>query len=893
MTDLRTIPRHTEADPLGFDALRALAIARAQAASGELWTDFNLHDPGVSLLEALCFALTEDIFAARWPVPRLLGLTSDAALAEPTAWTRLGLHDRDTLLPCRPVSEADWRLWLGRLLPDARQLSMNALLDWRGRAQGLWRLSLQARSDQPRSDLRLRARALRACWAGRALGEDLAEPPRLLQPRWVRLEIHLSINGERDLTELLAELLRRCDACISKRVQTPLEGQDEPPAPPPLTDDPHLPGGPLGRPTTRAERQWLAEDDDFLYASDLGRLLQEIPGIASIEGLFLRAADEDDGDRPEDADAPPGSVARRGGDWALRLRWPSEPRDLRSWVVRRDGMRVQLPEDALLAQLALQRRVEHERELAVARAGAPPRHGAGLSPRGTTQPRAQAPLPALPPRRDGHPAASDALPPLYTEALQLRAASQPGLKAQWAGYLALLEVGLNQVQQQREQLPRLYALDQEDTRSYWHEWPGDAQLPGIEALYLADRHARQDAAELDADRLDRRHRLLDFQLALHGEVLDQTVLQGLPRYHTPPAWPVHLLNLKRLFMRRVLRLGRDRGAGADYSQPLLGNADNTPPLQERLGLMLGLVQTQSRSLTRVLKQLGEQDLTLEPEPPLPTAAEPARRRPSGATRLTEVAQTPAAPRAPARTAALLDPDLPRQPVDWSRLAPRLRRWMDAQGLTRLPMALLREAVRPSQFRYRADTRELRLDPDGDAPGWLLARDLDGAGARSLARELHAAACQLQADGEGLHLVEHLLLRPLVATGGAKAGVHRVSLIFSGWTARGRDPRFRQLAAQIVEREAPVHLHCELLWLNAPDMLAFEALWIDWLRDRQKHDLALLDSDAPADLRDALATSAAALRDWLHRWRIRNAPNGPRTRHAARHARRTRAPRGTR
>ena len=118
----RTIARHTAPDPLGFDALRALAIERAQAASGELWTDYNLHDPGVSLLEALCFALTEDIFAARQPVPALLGLGEREGL---TAWERLGLHDRESLLPCRPVSEADWRLWLltaGHLPPNPAEL---------------------------------------------------------------------------------------------------------------------------------------------------------------------------------------------------------------------------------------------------------------------------------------------------------------------------------------------------------------------------------------------------------------------------------------------------------------------------------------------------------------------------------------------------------------------------------------------------------------------------------------------------------------------------------------------------------------------------------------------------------------------------------------------------
>ncbi|HLO95492.1 MAG TPA: hypothetical protein VK195_14365, partial [Burkholderiaceae bacterium] len=106
-------------DPLGFDALRALGVDWAQQASGLLWTDYNLHDPGVSLLEALCYAITEDVFAARQPVPVLLGLQPQDGDA---AWERFGLSHRERQEPCRPLSERDWQLWLRQQLPQARQL---------------------------------------------------------------------------------------------------------------------------------------------------------------------------------------------------------------------------------------------------------------------------------------------------------------------------------------------------------------------------------------------------------------------------------------------------------------------------------------------------------------------------------------------------------------------------------------------------------------------------------------------------------------------------------------------------------------------------------------------------------------------------------------------------
>ena len=56
------------ADGVGFQSLRALGIEATQLASGKVWTDYNLHDPGVTILEQLCYALTELAYRADLPV---------------------------------------------------------------------------------------------------------------------------------------------------------------------------------------------------------------------------------------------------------------------------------------------------------------------------------------------------------------------------------------------------------------------------------------------------------------------------------------------------------------------------------------------------------------------------------------------------------------------------------------------------------------------------------------------------------------------------------------------------------------------------------------------------------------------------------------------------------
>jgi hypothetical protein len=221
--------------------------------------------------------------------------------------------------------------------------------------------------------------------------------------------------------------------------------------------------------------------------------------------------------------------------------------------------------------------------------------------------------------------------------------------------------------------------------------------------------------------------------------------------------------------------------------------------------------------------------------------------------------------APEAAQPLLDPAGRRRATDW----PALRQAMPVLR-DDLPAPLLRAAVRPELFQWSpAAGGQLWLGPDEQGRHWLLAHGADENHSLDRARALHAAACQLQAAGEGMHLVEHLLLRPL---GDARPGVPaidtaavQISLVFSGWTARGADPRFRKLAEQTVQREAPAHLRCRLVWLDAGQMQAFELAWHAWLSARRAHCAALVDTTGKLDEAAALAQldqHSARLRAWL-------------------------------
>lgn len=55
-----------------YDKLRSEALEIVQKLSGHIWTDYNIHDPGVTILEQLCFAITDLGYKTGFPIEEIL-----------------------------------------------------------------------------------------------------------------------------------------------------------------------------------------------------------------------------------------------------------------------------------------------------------------------------------------------------------------------------------------------------------------------------------------------------------------------------------------------------------------------------------------------------------------------------------------------------------------------------------------------------------------------------------------------------------------------------------------------------------------------------------------------------------------------------------------------------
>lgn len=89
---------------LDFNALRAEGIGYIAELSGKIWTDHNVHDPGITILELLCYALIDLGYRTRMPAVDLFSRNpADAAAKDDNFFTPA------EILTCNPVTIMDFR----------------------------------------------------------------------------------------------------------------------------------------------------------------------------------------------------------------------------------------------------------------------------------------------------------------------------------------------------------------------------------------------------------------------------------------------------------------------------------------------------------------------------------------------------------------------------------------------------------------------------------------------------------------------------------------------------------------------------------------------------------------------------------------------------------------
>lgn len=94
-----------EQKSMNYELLRQEGLNYVQNIAGKIWTDYNIHDPGITILEILCYAITDLGYRTSYDI-------KDIIAPDPTDTNAKEIHNFFTaaqILPNAPVTNYDYR----------------------------------------------------------------------------------------------------------------------------------------------------------------------------------------------------------------------------------------------------------------------------------------------------------------------------------------------------------------------------------------------------------------------------------------------------------------------------------------------------------------------------------------------------------------------------------------------------------------------------------------------------------------------------------------------------------------------------------------------------------------------------------------------------------------
>ena len=321
---------------MDYAFLRQEGIHHLERMAGQLWTDFNAHDPGITILEQVCYALTDLAYRINYPLPNLLAGSEGQAEA--------GLFSPAQILTSYPVTLTDLRklvidvegvrnAWIEpaetQEVPlyydPTRQhlrLEEDEAVDERVHLKGLYRVFFELDGSQTGD---VRQPVVRRLHAHRGLGEDFVVI-RTLNPQLIDIEARIEIGAVDDAGAVMLVIFQRLTDHISPPVRfyTLQERLDAGKRIDEIFDGPQLAHGFID-----PEELQQALRRTSLRTSDLLQEIMDVPGVKAVRTISIAS----------------GGAARQ--PWLLDLDPAQTPR------FNLDGSRITLEHNGLPVRLNL------------------------------------------------------------------------------------------------------------------------------------------------------------------------------------------------------------------------------------------------------------------------------------------------------------------------------------------------------------------------------------------------------------------------------------------------------------------------------------------------------------------------------------------------------------
>ena len=205
------------ATTFSYSFLKQQGIEYIQQLAGEVWTDYNEHDPGITILEELCYALLDLDYRTNFDIADLLATPPDQAVED----TPKHFYTAEEILPCNPLTLNDF-LKVTLDVPGVRNAKI-LLHQGPQEIKGGYRvlIDLEERTIQKKQAAQVLEKVKERLYRHRNLCEDFFEV-RLLDPFYIRINAAIEVQAELTQEEserLYAEVLFRINSFIAPYIK--------------------------------------------------------------------------------------------------------------------------------------------------------------------------------------------------------------------------------------------------------------------------------------------------------------------------------------------------------------------------------------------------------------------------------------------------------------------------------------------------------------------------------------------------------------------------------------------------------------------------------------------------------------------------------------------------
>ncbi|MCU0429387.1 MAG: hypothetical protein MUF42_05385 [Cytophagaceae bacterium] len=535
---------------LDFFHLRALGIKHLQELSGSLWTDYNEHDPGVTMLEQLCYAITDLNYRTDFDIKDHFHPKGEKS--------QVFLRPSD-LFPCNPVTADDYRkLFIDRIF-ELKNVWVVPLPTQESSIKGLYKVQLQLHELNPTEEFKKEVieKVQDVFCSHRSLCEDI-EHIELLQTLPAELHASIEVDGIQKIEEILARIYYLVEEYFNPEIRfySMQEMLDEGKKLEDIFQGPQLRHGFI-------KNEDLQPKPTRILISEVVKIIMQIPGVVSVRNLSLQVDGKNfdnqvefrkdqllklsfDFEKKQDATVKffRGTVPYSTIDYYLSKRKYNELRSASKRVYRLNEENHPIPSGELMP-------VE---DFISVQNLFPIVYGIGDEGLPTSVPVAR-----------------------KAQAKQLK------------GYLLIFEQIIANHLSQLAHARELFSLNKNLDQSYYFQTL-DA-VPDVKPLLKSGEDGYYqllpELVKKHDNFLDRRNRFLDYLLAMHGEAYLKYSLGQFNFYFKQEEYERYQILYKTKLLRALGFLNRYRSKAYNYKEKAL-DTDNITGIEARIALLLGL-----------------------------------------------------------------------------------------------------------------------------------------------------------------------------------------------------------------------------------------------------------------------------------------------------------------